>query len=224
MHQREEDLLKARLESEYIFLVKLNAQNKLDSIFGRADVHPLGFIRQEILSGNTDFPSVINFWPSFEKTNLDIHDHCYNFSSMVLHGTLRNVIFKKCNDGVGSKYEEYEYSAGSYKYTSDKVSEQTIYAKREVVFDVPSQHNYYLGAENMHHAYALNGMAITLQVRAPYKTKKATVWRSVNSNNKNPKTENLIIAECKQALTDALMLVTKVDKCLSSKTSRTSNN
>jgi hypothetical protein len=96
------------ITSPYLLLDILNNESHLDFIAAQSYMHYNGFYKIPLINVQ-NVKLRLHYWNSLNNESFEenIHDHRWDFSSLILLGGYTNEIFAEDNDG--SEYEEYHY-------------------------------------------------------------------------------------------------------------------
>jgi len=152
--------------------------------------HPLGFHRVYVLTPSlpSEFSLVFNVWP-FQSGVVsvgDVHDHCYDFVSKVISGSLTHNLFSAGEEQCGSPrlYARVEYDGGSNRLVGE---DSSSLPKQSLVmfesFKVTTGEIYTMSNSCLHYAFASSPNTVSLQLQGPKLNKKATVYKPIFDRN-----------------------------------------
>jgi len=162
-----------RLRSEYelprLFEELHSDSSLIEAINKSGQFHDNGFQKLTLhASGDTKLKLVLHFWPSgADRTNDDnIHNHRWDFSSVVLGGCLRSEVFQL--DARGKSYSRYLYESESLGGRYSLRMTETARALRVACLDLAAGTSYMWGCEILHRAYAVGSSPVaTIIVQGP---------------------------------------------------------
>lgn len=141
--------------------------------------HPLGFTRIRLNDWDaSDIRISLNLWPIGGETDTcDIHDHCYDFTSMCLVGELVHEVYElvDCNGDVSGDLASY--CAGTCIGASRR--EGLAHLRLAETFSVSAPSVYGFANDKLHRAFAVGRSLITLQLQGPYVKDEALVIKNV---------------------------------------------
>ncbi len=147
------------------FLFALLRELTDDRVFAtiRSSYHPIGFY-STVLSRHArkDYPSARFIW--FEPGHAlaeDIHDHAYDFSVIVVHGSIRERLFVERSHGV--RYKKYKFD-GTLLDSNVRTDVEEV-----ACFSLQAGCRYQLDHDQLHMTAALTPAAALLMFRSSYR-------------------------------------------------------
>ncbi|NIJ22054.1 hypothetical protein FHS95_003765 [Sphingomonas naasensis] len=159
---------------------------------GGGVIHPLGFARIPLSPWTLERPRFAvhvwsRDWPAGHA--LDIHDHCYDFVSICIAGEICHSFFEPCDSADALACEASRYQAGCCAETEGAPGErQRLALKNErtvAPYDALSLHH-----RELHRAWPLTDVAVTIQFQSPCIEPTARVFRAAGSYDQ-PKDESV---------------------------------
>ena len=138
--------------------------------------HPLGFDRIRIPSPIQNVRAYINIWCRDDRADYshDIHNHCYDFLSRCLLGTLRHHVFEVDDRVGGVPVLSLSYRGGSNEFAVEP--SKTRWATQSSEYNVGAGMEYTLSQDLLHWVEPIDQVCATLQIQSVYLKQHADVY------------------------------------------------
>lgn len=154
----------------------LQSPEELAAVAARSYVHDNGFVKIVLESGEDgDGALRLHIWPSEGEDDGNIHNHCWDFTSVVLTGTLEYEEF--VNDDAGALLaEHFAYApANDFNYELRSRGTQRLRCTRSGVRDAGDA--YEMSGETLHRTRGRHGTTtVTLLAQGPHRREYADVY------------------------------------------------
>ena len=163
-------------------------------------IHPLGFCRYTIISreGKEKLPVYLNFWQedSYGNSKEDVHNHCYDFTSVCLSGEITHEIYEKSNDNKGIKLSLLNYQSGGSVDSSSINNEHNSILTLVDSKIVKKGDGYYMNNNCLHSISKWKRGTITAQFQSDFYRNHADVYRdfeTIQYGNTRPANKQLLL-------------------------------
>jgi hypothetical protein len=175
-------------------LREINIENIFDEVFANefalanisvnSTLHPNGFYKIVLWEGNTGERLRIHFWSDTSKGitphESDIHDHFWEFSSLVLFGAVYSELFIPTSDSIGSDYLHFLlHDQSNQSYILEKIENSRLSCTEYRTFKKGSI--YSLNESQLHRVQCENNTA-TLVLQGSRKNKNNHVYTNYSKN------------------------------------------
>ncbi|MEP1964260.1 hypothetical protein [Tateyamaria sp.] len=166
--------------SEYKSALNAVFEHLTTMTMDKVRTHPLGFVRLTLAERHVpdDMCIVLNFWNS-DATHIqkeDIHDHCYDFASVCLEGSIGHEFYAERPNSNSDKFHQLQFKSGC---CDTEVLRSSVLKKLVVVAtdQVDVGGAYFMSGKKLHAVTDWRPGSITLQFQSGLKQQRASVFR-----------------------------------------------
>ncbi|SNY95285.1 hypothetical protein [Flagellimonas pacifica] len=187
----------------------LNDKKTIERISKNLYVHQNGFHKYILYTSKSRKWRIrLHIWDEMQFNNQDIHNHTFNFTSVVVQGGLKNLIFEGDLKN-SSPYHLYRYNIDNETNDSQVTSlEETKGLKLKQSIDIKKGDVYYQDASIIHKIEAAEYPTATLVLQESWIRNNSTIYRNHLSNH--------LISERKHAPADSKIVSKNLMKIIKS--------